>query len=74
MGIFPTRRIVDEDENGNFINNDLVDVDIRDDSKLEGESDTIDGDPPILEYRDEKDRPWWKFLMNLNIESPMNLN
>ena len=64
-GIFPTRRIVDEDENGNFINNDLVDVDIRDDSKLEGESDTIDGDPPILEYRDEKDRPWWKFFDEL---------
>ena len=69
-GIFPTRRIVDEDEHGNFINDDPTDVDadvndgidVPSDTKLESDSDVTDSNPSILEYRDEKDRPWWKFF------------
>ncbi|KAI5948645.1 hypothetical protein KGF57_005390 [Candida theae] len=73
-GVFPVRRIVDEDENGNFIN---LDEDVTDasssteggasiekrDSKLEtAQSVTKKEEEPEIEYRDEKDRPWWKFF------------
>lgn len=69
-GIFPVRRIVDEDENGNFIDIDDEGVaestDEREslektDSKLEA-THSIKVSEPEIEYRDEKDRPWWKFF------------
>ncbi|KAI5906516.1 transporter SEO1 [Candida parapsilosis] len=69
-GIFPVRRIVDEDENGNFIDIDdegvATSTDEREslektDSKLEA-THSIKVSEPEIEYRDEKDRPWWKFF------------
>ncbi|KGU18153.1 hypothetical protein MG7_06054, partial [Candida albicans P34048] len=84
-GIFPTRRIVDEDEHGNFIDPDTImansslapssdnDDDVASISKTNLEkletkeeikfiSSTPKATPVVLEYRDEKNRPWWKFF------------
>ena len=87
-GIFPTRRIVDEDEHGNFIDPDTI---IADSSLAPPSSDDVASSdehsgsqekfeskeatqlistttttpkatPVVLEYRDEKNRPWWKFF------------
>lgn len=94
-GIFPTRRIVDEDEHGNFIDPDTIVVNpsFSDNTDSDTNSDTVSSTtgskkleskeatqlistnnpnpspatataPPVvvLEYRDEKNRPWWKFF------------
>ncbi|KHC64225.1 hypothetical protein MGS_06029, partial [Candida albicans P78042] len=88
-GIFPTRRIVDEDEHGNFIDPDTI---IADSSLAPPSSDDVASSDEhsgsqekleskeatqlisttttkaksssivVLEYRDEKNRPWWKFF------------
>ncbi|KAI5965410.1 SEO1, partial [Candida margitis] len=72
-GIFPVRRIVDEDEHGNFL--DLDDPDLstptgeggsieKTDSKLEvaHSISSPKQQESLIEYRDEKNRPWWKFF------------
>ncbi|RCK59669.1 putative transporter SEO1 [Candida viswanathii] len=65
-GIFPGRRIVDEDENGNFIDPAPTAHDEKFDAKVdirsESNSDITETNAPVLEYRDEKDRKWWKFF------------
>ncbi|CAK9438818.1 uncharacterized protein LODBEIA_P30420 [Lodderomyces beijingensis] len=72
LRLIPTRRIVDEDEYGNFVptdsNQQLISKSSSNDSK--GKEDVTDGievksiidEEPSLEYRDEKDRKWWKFF------------
>ena len=66
-GIFPVRRVVDEDSDGNFIDTSYQD------SSLTSEGDSIEKtnaqleissitkeEESEIEYRDEKNRPWWK--------------
>ncbi|EMG48484.1 SEO1 Probable transporter SEO1 [Candida maltosa Xu316] len=56
-GIFPVRRIVDEDEFGNFIEEESPSEEV-----ITSEKTTESVETAVLEYRDEKDRPWWKFF------------
>ena len=65
-GFLPQRRIVDEDEFGNFIDTqeESSDVDLpepleKSGSKIEVHIEVVES--TNLEYRDEKNRPWWKF-------------
>ncbi|KAG7660376.1 uncharacterized protein J8A68_006110, partial [[Candida] subhashii] len=66
-GFLPQRRIVDEDEFGNFIDTqeESSDVDLpepleKSGSKIEVHIEVVES--TNLEYRDEKNRPWWKFF------------
>ncbi|KAI5954581.1 SEO1 [Candida jiufengensis] len=67
-GFLPQRRIIDEDENGNFINiyqetdkSSSKDENSEKDSEINiNEKDN--SEVAIIEYRDEKDRKWWKFF------------
>ncbi|RLV90431.1 putative transporter SEO1 [Spathaspora sp. JA1] len=64
-GIFPKRRIVDEDENGNFIIPEQEVEESSFDEKSNSKSNIVEievKESTVLEYRDEKDRPWWKFF------------
>ncbi|KAK6462770.1 putative permease [Scheffersomyces coipomensis] len=79
-GIIPKRRIVDEDENGNFIyekdtlatslpaisklieKNKKKDYDEHTETDVESYSDSDSIQKIKYEYRDEKDRKWWKFF------------
>ncbi|EGW35426.1 putative permease [Spathaspora passalidarum NRRL Y-27907] len=64
-GIFPTRRIVDEDENGNFIYHKHEVDDSSESFEKSSDKNVVEievKDSTVLEYRDEKDRPWWKFF------------
>ncbi|RLV96183.1 putative transporter SEO1 [Spathaspora sp. JA1] len=67
-GFLPTRRIVDEDENGNFIvtapesESDQASELLEKPSSKEDAIEIEVKESNALEYRDEKDRPWWKFF------------
>ncbi|KAI5962345.1 SEO1 [Candida pseudojiufengensis] len=67
-GFLPQRRIVDEDEFGNFIDSGEDSIKSSEKEEIsEKVSDTkiFEKESPedkIYEYRDEKDRPWWKFF------------
>ncbi|RCK58907.1 putative transporter SEO1 [Candida viswanathii] len=71
-GFLPTRRIVDEDGNGNFIDPEpmVYAADTKTDIKAESSSDITETEPPVLEYRDEKGRPWWKFFDEFEYRIP----
>ncbi|KAI5954582.1 hypothetical protein KGF54_002357 [Candida jiufengensis] len=67
-GFLPRRRIVDEDEDGNFVDMDQIsqklssnDVNSEKNSEIiVNENDESTG--IVYEYRDETNRPWWKFF------------
>ncbi|CAI5756052.1 unnamed protein product [Candida verbasci] len=71
-GFIPVRRIVDEDEHGNFIGSSKEDAIIIEDDDSESNSLSKESDNKTnvveiqstntLEYRDESNRPWWKFF------------
>ncbi|KAK6201501.1 putative permease [Scheffersomyces amazonensis] len=65
-GFIPTRRVLDEDENGNFTYPELQKNtdDSKEKSSLEKISTTEvdEKSHEVFEYRDEKDRKWWKFF------------
>lgn len=82
-GFLPVRRVVDEDEHGNFITTPDIDTSIdtsndtsnditsqidekSEHSKIvhekEFDSDSETANSTHLEYRDEANRPWWKFF------------
>ncbi|RCK62590.1 putative transporter SEO1 [Candida viswanathii] len=75
-GFLPKRRIVDEDENGNFIDTEPTvyaaetKTDTKTDIKADTSSDVTETEPPVLEYRDEKGRPWWKFFDEFEYRIP----
>ncbi|KAL6454202.1 SEO1 Probable transporter SEO1 [Candida maltosa Xu316] len=56
-GFIPVRRIVDEDENGNFIDEPVA-VDTKESTTDVSSTDSTEE----YEFRDEKGRPWWKFF------------
>ncbi|RCK57262.1 hypothetical protein Cantr_06792 [Candida viswanathii] len=77
-GFLPTRRVVDEDENGNFIDaeskEDAISSFAGSTSEKVSPSESknsvskevavneVEFDEQKFEFRDEKDRPWWKFF------------
>ncbi|KAK6454784.1 putative permease [Scheffersomyces xylosifermentans] len=62
-GIFPTRRVVDEDENGNFIIPELQQpIELSSSEKSSTNAIEVTNELSSLEYRDEKDRKWWKYF------------
>ncbi|KAK6453619.1 putative permease [Scheffersomyces xylosifermentans] len=60
-GFLPTRRVVDEDENGNFIIPELQQLEEEDSLEKSSIKETTNEVGP-LEYRDENGRKWWKFF------------
>ncbi|KAI5954584.1 hypothetical protein KGF54_002359 [Candida jiufengensis] len=74
-GFIPQRRIIDEDEDGNFIDTDhdsttkensseknsSINI-IEKDTSSDNQNSSSDDSSTTLEYRDESNRPWWKFF------------